>query len=237
MGSAFYETNGILKGSDAELSAFKDVLSKHTGKRERVWFIDCAFEKQNGNELSFSASGPYGGFDSLSEVPIFTEMAEAAPGAFFSIEVTGNTDFTEDEMVCKLSGGKLSIETRTVNSDDADRAYLEYIIGKMPYDKYIKIYGIKPETLEEESYEDYINDLIFGVDCENNPFEMGYEEFLQAIELQGAQTALTEETYNEAAARVRELGIMSSVAFGENNDCSVCEKREYDPVARRWIDE
>ncbi len=236
MGSAFYETRGAIKGSDAELSAFRDVLSRHTGKREGVWFIDCTFEKQNGSEQAFSASGPYGGFDSLSDVPVFREMAEAAPKAFFSIEVTGNTDFTEDEMTCTLSDGKLSIETRTVNSEDTDRAYLEYVTGKMPYEEFIKIYGIDPETLDAYAYEDLINDLIFGADCENSPFETRYDEFLEALELQGAQTAMTEESYNEAAARARELGIMSSAAFGENNDCSVSECHVYDPVAKRWID-
>lgn len=236
MGSAFFETKGFLKGNDEELRTFSEILMKYTGKQDDVYFLKCSLEEQKGDEIPFSASGPFGKYDRLVDIPIFKELSEAAPNAFFDVEVSGNTDFSEYEMKCQLVNRKLHIEIKSSDSADEDQEYLEYIMEKMPYEQFVTIYRINPDSLEEDSYEEFINDLIVDADYDSNPFQVEFTGFLDLLEGYGGETTLTEETYPEAVAQMEGLEILSSFDYREDHDSTVCEQFVYDPVAREWLE-
>ena len=83
--------------------------------------------------------------------------------SWFEAAVEGEDDFTQSELHCCLKDGVLKSETNVNNTEDDDQAYKEYILTKVPYEKFADIYGIKADSLSEEDYEDFINDLI--IDC------------------------------------------------------------------------
>ena len=236
MGSAFYETKGVIKGTAGELAAFAQILGKYTGKSEGIYFMACSFEAKNGDEIPFTASGPYGKFDRLLDVPVFREMAEAAPHAFFDIQVSGNTDFTEEEIKYQLAEGKLRIETESSDNGDDDEAYLEYVIEKMPYAQFVEIYQIDPDSFEEDSYEDFINDLIIDADEDGSPFDLEFADFRDLLEGYGGKTVLKEETWPEAAMKTESLAILPAYDYREENDHTESECFVYDPIARKWLD-
>ncbi len=248
MGSAFYETSGLLRGNRKELAAMEAVLLKYTGPDQEAHFLRCEFAdcpalRGEGSvidseeiEVSFSAEGPYGKFDALKDIPVFREMADAAPAAFFILEVSGNTDFTEDVLKCQLSGGLLRIDAETVNSDGQDEAYLDYLLEKMPYDRFTELFGIDEESLDESDYRDLLNDLVIDCDEDLTPFDADYEGFVEKLEDYGGETELDEDGFETAKAEVSADGILSAYDFREENDCAERESHVYNPLTGEWMD-
>lgn len=232
MGSAFYETSGILKGNRKELAAMEAVLIKYTEAEQEVRFVKCEFgdcpalrgEGPDADskeiEVSFEADGPYGKFDALKDVPVFREMADAAPAAFFDIRISGNTDFSEDEMKCQLSGGLLRIETETVNSEDQDEAYLDYLETKVPYDRFTELFRVDGNSLNEDDYRDLLNDLVIDCDEDSNPFDTDFDGFVGQLENYGGKTKLDEAGFEAAKAELSLDDIPSAYDFREENDCA-----------------
>lgn len=248
MGAAFFETSGVLRGNRGELAAMEAVLLKYTGPDQEVRFDKCEFRDcpalrgegpeadSEEIEVSFDADGPYGKYDGLKEVPVFREMADAAPAAFFDIEVSGNTDFTEDELKCRLSGGLLRIDAETVNSEDQDEAYLDYLAEKMPFDLFTKLFRIEEDSLDEDDYRGLLNDLVIDCDEGMTPFDTDYDGFVEKLEDYGGKTELDEDGFEAVKAEAQERGILSVCDFREENDSSVKESRVYNPVTGNWMD-
>ena len=248
MASVSYITSGMLRGNREELAAMQAVLLKHTGREEEVWFSKCEFAdcpalRGEGSmadseeiEVSFSAEGPFGRFDSLKDVPVFREMADAAPAAFFDVEVSGDSDFTEDELKCRLSGGLLRIDSETVNTDDQDEAYLDYLLEKMPYDRFISMFEIDCSLLDEDAYRDLLSDLVIDCDEDMSPFDTDYESFVEKLEDYGVETELDEGRFDAAQAEVSADGILSAYDFREENDSAERESHVYNPVTGEWME-
>ena len=248
MGSAFYETSGVLKGNRKELAAMEAVLLKYTGAEQEAHFLRCEFADcpalrgegadvdSEENEVTFEADGPYGRYDSLKDVPVFREMADAAPAAFFEIVVSGNTDFTEDELKCRLSGGLMRMETETVNNADQDEAYLDYLAEKIPLDRFQNLFRIDADALDEDSYRDLLNDLSIDCGVEMTLLDLDYDEFAERLEDYAGEMKLTEEEYEAVKAEVSADGILSAYDFREENDFAERESHVYNPVTGEWMD-
>ena len=86
--------------------------------------------------VSFSAEGPYGRFDGLKDPDVFRKTAEAAPAALLEAVVDGQDSYMQEEMRCCLKDGVLLIDITRNETEDDDRAYLEYVLGKMPYEQF-----------------------------------------------------------------------------------------------------
>ena len=187
-------------------------------------------------EISFTADGPYGKFDNLNDVDVFREMAKSAPMSWFEAAIDGEDDWTQSELHCCLKDGVLKIDTNINNTEDDDQAYKEYILGKIPYAKFIDLYGIEADNLAEEDYEDFINDLITEC-CENetSPFDMEFETFTERLSDYGGEMTLDEEAYEVAREQVEKLGIVAEYAFREENDHSVTESFMFDAMTGQYI--
>lgn len=236
MGNAFYQTTGKIKGSFRDLADLTEVLYKYTQGTTDAYFINLKFSTEAEGEISFTADGPYGKFDTLNDVEVFREMAKSAPMSWFEAAVEGEDDFTQSELHCCLKDGVLKSETNVNNTEDDDQAYKEYILTKVPYEKFADIYGIKADSLSEEDYEDFINDLI--IDCcesETSPFDIEYNTFTERLNDYGGEMTLDEKEYEVVRGQMAELGIMSAYAFREENDHSVTESFMFDAIIGQYI--
>ena len=150
MSSAYYETKGKMKGSARDIADMTEVLRGYTQGVKDAYFMNLKFAEDAEGEVSFSADGPYGKFDGLNDVDVFREMAKAAPMASFEADVEGGDDYVQSELHCCLKNGVLKIEVSVNNTEDDDRAYLEHVMEKMPYEKFIDMFGIEPDSLAED---------------------------------------------------------------------------------------
>ena len=236
MGNAFYQTTGKMKGSAQDLQDLKEVLRRYTQGTSDAYFTNLELADEVEGEISFTANGPYGKFDNLNDVDVFREMAKSAPMSWFEAAIEGEDDWTQSELHCCLKDGVLKIETNINNTEDDDEAYKEYILGEIPYAKFIDLYGIEADSLSEEDYEDFINDLI--IDCcenETSPFDVEYEMFTEHLSDYGGETTLDEEAYETIREQVAEIVIMSEYAYREENDHSVTESYMFDAMTGQYI--
>ena len=235
MSSAFYETKCTMKGSARDLADMVEVLRKYTEGVKEAYFTDLSFESKSEEELAFSAMGPYGKFDGLNDVDVFREMAQAAPMASFEADVQGEDSYTQSELHCRLKDGLLTIDTCVNDTEDDDRGYLEYVTEKMPYEQFIDLYGIEPDSLPEDEYEDLINDLVMDYgEEENGPFDLDYDALKDLLDQYGAEMTLDEETYEIIRDKVGKLGIVSSYDFREEHDFSKKESFVYDAMTGQY---
>ena len=234
MSSAFYETKGTMRGTAKEMADMAAVLRGCVRGAAEAYFDRVELADEAEGAVAVTADGPYGKYDSLAEVPAFREMAEAAPHAAFEFTVSGSTDMTEDDVTYRLSDGLLHIEAATLNILDDDEAYLNDVLEKMPYDRFIGLYRVDPDTFGEDAYRDFISDLSIDYGTEDSPFSLAYEDFAGELESHGGETALDEETYAEAAAQAEALGIMSFYDDREEHDRTVTGHFVYDPAAGEW---
>lgn len=236
MGSAYYQTTGIMKGSARDLADMAEVLRGYTQGVKDAYFMALKLVDEAEGIVSFSADGPYGRFDGLTDVDVFREMAKTAPMAFFEASVEGGDDWIQSELHCCLKNGLLRTEVVVNNTEDDDRAYLEYVIGKMPYEKFIGMYGVEPDSLAEDDYEDFVNDLIIdsGED-ETSPFDMDYDILVEHLETFGGETTLDVETYEVIRKQIADLGIIPEYDFREGNDCAVRNSYLFDAMTGQYI--
>lgn len=236
MSSAFYQTTGKMKGSVQDLRDLAEVLHKYSQGITDAYFTDLKFVNVSEDEITFSANGPYGKFDRLNDVDVFRDMAKSASMSWFEATIEGEDDWTQSELHCCLKDGVLNIETNINNTNDDDQAYKEYILEKIPYMKFINLYGIEADSLAEEDYEDFINDLIIdSCESETNPFDMDYDTFTERLNDYGGETTLDAEAYEVAQKQVEELEIMAEYAFREENDHSITEILMFDAITGQYI--
>lgn len=234
MSSAFYETTGIMKGSARDLEELQEVLRGYAQGLKDAYFMNLAFRSIAEGETVFSAEGPFGRFDRLNDVDVFREMAKAAPTAYFEATVEGGDSYTESELHCCLADGTLKTELSENCTEDDDRAYLEYVIGKMPYEQFINLYGIEADSLAEDDYEDFVSDLI--IECseeEKSPFDLDWDVFTGVLESYGGETSLDEEAYEIARNQAEELRIAAEYDFREEHDNSKTEVFVFDAMTGR----
>ena len=235
MSSAFYETKGKLRGTPEERAEMMKVLLSYTDGVKDAYFMNPSFDTGE-EETSFSAQGPYGKFDDLNDVDVFREMAQAAPTAAFEADVEGEDSYSESELHCNLQNGILTIETSCTVTEDEDRAYLEYVTGKMPYEKFIALYGIEPDSLPEDDYEDFVNDLIIDYgEEEYGPFDLEYGDFVTCLENYGGEITLDGEAYEPAREQMRQLGIQPVYDFNDNSDSADRKSYRFDAMTGQYI--
>jgi hypothetical protein len=236
MGSAYYETTGKLKGTPEEQAEMIKVFLSYTEGVKDAYFTEPEFETVSDNETSFSAQGPYGKFDGLNDMDAFRKMAEAAPTAYMEVFVDGQDSYMQEDMRCCLQNGVLKIETSRTETEDEDRAYLDYVLDKMPYKMFISMYGIEPDSLAEDDYEDFVNDLIIdSCEDESSPFDMDYDMLVERLETFGGETTLDEETYEVVRRQAAELGISPEYDFSEGNDCTIRSSYLYDAMTGQYL--
>ncbi len=140
---ADFNTEVTVKGTADELAAIGAVLWEAKDNEIEItlnsinigsWYKSIfAIEKEEflsivssaDGEFTVEAEGPYGRFGDLAEVELFTDMANAAPDAYFSGEIHGVSDGSGEYMdaYATLEDRKLSLhfENTSVSCENEDR--------------------------------------------------------------------------------------------------------------------
>ena len=225
-----------MKGSARDIADMAEVLREYVQGMKDAYFMNLKITGDAEGEVLFSADGPYGRFDGLNDVDVFREMARIAPMASFEADVEGGDDFSQSELHCCLESGVLKIEVSVNNTEDDDRAYLEYVLEKMPYKKFITLYGIGPDSLAEDEYEDFVNDLIIDYgEEENGPFDLDYGDIAGLLGNYGAEMMQDEEAYEAVREQAAALGIPAEYDFREEHGSSVTEAFIFDAMTGQYI--
>ncbi len=251
MATADFETFFVLRGTAQENRALVDVIKRYDEGVNGAYFsffhmrvdgvtyhLDSIGENvlraalANGSPVEISANGPYGSYMELNDVDIFRDMAKAAPGASFEANIEGFASYSEQSLDCELKDGVLHISTFYMDNDEGPEAYTQYFTDLLPFDDFVLLFEMDPETFDEDLYRDFISDCFM---CEEDLRldRMDYESFFEyhTEDL----CALDEESFEQAIEKIRPLDIMSYEDFIDDADCGFRQELDYDPVADKYI--
>ncbi len=254
-----YRTGGILKGSPEELAAMIAVMRGYDGEEHETFFEDLALSRGTENRtllrdlpeedtaawiggaegIAFSGEGPYDDCHGPQDVSLFREMAMAAPKAFFEVKTTGGgLDWTEEAVFC-LRGGTMRTKISILDYMEEDDAYRAYALEKVPYERFLRLFGIGSDTFSEDRYRDLMNDLIaeFGED-EEGPFAVSYEEFCDFLRSYGYGAITPDQrTFTAARAEIDDQGMEGAVRFKRTRDLWKRFAFVFDPVTGEETEE
>lgn len=215
---------GNKEQQDSYLSIFKEYL---VGKND-VYFSAERTQTATEDTVEISASGPYGRFVKLNDIPLFREMAEAAPNGEFRGEITGFTSYTEQSLKCILKNGILQIDTYFEANESAADEYVVYYTTKLPYEKFVKLFKLDSDEFDDYAYDEFIcNCLTTG---DSHIIGMEYDDLMEEL---GAD--LDEEAFDGIIEKIQKLGIVGFETFCETNETGDKRHLEYDPIQKRYI--
>ena len=218
---------------------FPDFQLKISAKQAKLSELDETGLRDfvsNDGELKVSTVwGPYGRYVKLNDIDIFREMSEAAPDAFFDAEITGCTDYTEQSLKAVLKNRKLKITSTYEENNEVSEAYLKYVTEKLPYRDFLKIFKLSSDDLDEDLYEDMMNDIATETWDEESLFDMEYDDFIGTLEAFDVETELEKEDYDAAVEAIRELNIESGKSFAEGYQGGSETTLLYDPIVKAYI--
>lgn len=169
--------------------------------------------------MSVRASGPYGIFSLVEEVPLFQDIAEAAPGAVFTGEISGFSDEVNQEAKGELKEGLLNLYYSYHSNEGDWKARIEKIAELLPYDEFIERFKLDEDEFEEDFYAGLIGDYDFP--------NLGYKEFMDYCEC----SKITEAEYDQEIEKIRQLLEPEQ----ETEEIEVEPDSIYDPVNKEYI--
>lgn len=218
---------------------FPDFQLKISAKQAKLSELDEAglrdFVRNDGELKVSTVWGPYGRYVKLNDIDIFREMSEAAPDAFFDAEIAGCTDYTEQSLKAVLKNRKLKIISTYEENDEVSKAYLEYVTEKLPYRDFMRIFKLSSDDLDEDLYEDIMNDIATVTWDEELLFDMEYDDYIGTLEAFDVETELDEEDYDAAIEKIRELYIESGRAFAEDYHGGSKTILVFDPILKSYV--
>ena len=279
--AADFNTEILIKGTNEELLAMVMVLKKYVTEKHEQYNKEhnCAYlesvyingrdslsmitdeqikeivQSSNGT-INVEAMGPYGIFGFLWEVPLFENMAEVAPNAYFEGLMSGFNPGGDQAQKGVLENKKLHIfrkypddfydeddeETQDVyiepikksipflkyDEDDkeAQDEYIEAIEKLLPYSKFVKLFKIDKEEFKEEDYVDFI----FYEMIENEFPEIDYEDFIDAVY---GCSKIDEDSFYDITEELSESGVVCYEDYDAGDD-EWDEENTYDPIAKKW---
>jgi hypothetical protein len=185
---------------------------------------------QKNHPVHISAAGPYGHYNFLNDVDIFRDMAEAAPEATFTAEITGGRTYSKEWLRCKLENKILSISSYFEDINEGPDSYIEYFTKKISYKKFLKLFKVSNDDFDEDAYEEFIE---FSL-RDNYITDMEYDDFMDELEV---ESELTEEDFECVMEKLRDLSIKSYDDFMQNMELGRNDKWQYDPVSKKYIDQ
>ena len=254
MGTASFETTIRIKGTKDDKVKILNVLKEYEAGNKEVKFSNFKLVTgakraklgeldeaglygfvDSDDELGVSTVwGPYGHYGELNDVDIFREMSEVAPEAFFEAEITGETTYTMQSIKAVLENQKLTISSYFEANEEKDEAYLEYIIKKLPYKKFLKLFKLSSDDLDEDTYSDVMNDIANETWGEESLFDLEYEDFVGTLEAFDVEAELDEDDYNAAIEKISKLEIESGGLY-DYDDGGIETTLVYDPIAKKYV--
>ena len=218
---------------------FPDFQLKISAKQAKLSELDETvlrdFVSNDGERKVSTVCRSYGRYVKLDDIDIFREMSEAAPDAFFDAEITGCTDYTEQSLKAVLKNRKLKITSTYEDNNEVSEAYLKYVTEKLPYRDFLKIFKLSSDDLDEDLYEDMMNDIATETWDEELLFDMEYDDFIGTLEAFDVETELDEEDYDAAIEKIRELYIESGRSFAEEYHGGSKTNLVYDPILKSYV--
>ena len=250
MATADFELNMTINGTNEELATMLAVFKRYIEGEKGVYFnwpsvtrsdeeIDLEestskeileFLEESEGEVEISASGPYGHYGMLNDVDLFRDMAEAAPDASLEAEITGTTTYTEQNLNCNLENRILHISTFFEANEEEGDVYAEYFTGKLPYEKFIRLFQVTDEDFDEDIYADFITDT-FQYE-EKTLADMDYDEFMEALDV---ASDLDEEGFEAVMKEIRAMNWQNFYEVREDADLGFDDEMDYDPIAKAYV--
>jgi hypothetical protein len=246
---AFDDLELKLFGDEETLRGMLEIVGLYANEEDKpAYFTDV---EVNGDEIDFAnipdavtaggsvvvtASGPYGRYDELNEIPIFRDLAEAFPKGRFTAELSIDEKYTEESLECELRDGKLHIETLYVVNEEPYEAWIKDFMKGLPLDEFKTLFKVKGEDFDEESYRDVIESMGLGSECYVSLSYMNFADFVRRLKNNDAKTELEEEEFTEIIKRkLPELDIISLNDF--EHECFDTSRIHliYDPVAKAYV--
>ena len=250
MATADFELNMTINGTNEELATMLAVFKKYIEGEDGVYFnwpsvtrsgeeIDLEestpeeileFLEGSEGEVEINAGGPYGHYGMLNDVDLFRDMAEAAPDASLEAEITGTTTYTEQNLNCNLENRILHISTFFEANEEEGDVYAEYFTGKLPYEKFIRLFQVTDEDFDEDVYADFITDT-FQYE-ETTLADMDYDAFMKALEV---ESDLDEEGFEAVMKEIRAMGWQNFYEVREDAELGFDDEMDYDPIAKAYV--
>ena len=138
-------------------------------------------------------------------------------------------------MKAVLKNRKLKITSTYEENNEVSEAYLKYVTEKLPYRDFLKIFKLSSDDLDEDLYEDMMNDIATETWDEELLFDMEYDDFIGTLEAFDVETELDEEDYDAAIEKIRELYIESGRAFAEDYHGGSKTILVFDPILKSYV--
>ena len=232
---AFFSLSLSYSGSAEEVALITDIINSYNTGKNGVFICLKQPVVENGI-TTVSAEGPYGSFGELSEVPIFRELAEAAPGAAFQALISGETSYTRRRLMATLKNRILHIIEHNEDKTDPEEAYTEYFQEKLPYKKFVRLFRLDREEFDEDRYDEFVAvDLFDGLT--GSIAEWDYDTFVEVLG-DYFKEDVDEEAFEKILKSFIKLAIVSYDDFMPGNGSfGILEARDYDPIAKAYIGE
>ena len=247
--TADYQLELTMKGTSEEFKGMLGVLALYTGDRPQSFSgirvsgkeidlknvtEDIISEVSSSGSISITANGPWGSYGELNDVGLFREMAEVAPNASFTAEISGNGQYEVQNLKCELKDRMLNITTYFESNDAAGEEYAEDFVKKLPYGKFKKLFRVSGDGFDKKAYNYFAEHMI---DVFRDSFEDAYyDEFVEWLEDSDGETELDEEEFSEiASSKLEPLGIMTGDDFENSHECGATNEYVYDPVAMAYV--
>lgn len=192
------------------------------------------FLQAHKSPLKIKTLGPFGHYFRLNEVGMFRKMAQEAPEAFLEADIMGAMGSVEQSLHCVLRGGHLRIETTYDDGEGAPEAYMAYLKKVLPYEKFIRLFGVDGEFFDEDAFEEFVEDNLLWDEVDLT--ELDFEDFEDLID---APLSLSEEGFALAQKTLQQEGLLSFELF--RSDCGdefvQTERLIYDPIEKSYVQE
>ena len=250
MATADFNLEMTINGTDEELATLLGVFQKYLKGEKGVYFNwpevtrgdeDCDLEEAAPEEIleflegaegevEITADGPFGHYGMLNDVDLFRDMAEAAPDASLEAEITGITTYTEQNLNCNLENRILHISTFFQSNDEESDAFMDYFTGKLPYEKFIRLFQVTDEDFDKAAYMEFISDTFESQ--ETTLADMDYDEFMEALDV---ESDLDEEDFEAVMEEVRAMDWQNFYEVREDAEMGFEDEMDYDPIAKAYI--
>lgn len=184
------------------------------------------------DNITITASGPYGRFDQLKEVDIFQKIAECAPNAEFDGEIRGGTSYDTQTLIAKLESKLLKISISVEDNSAQSDAWCEYFVKNITLKKFKSLFKVSGEDFDKESYIDLMSQIANDYDGLG---EMQYDDFVECLESMDLETKMDEEKFDEVMDKIfNDLEIEDACDYSggwESDDIEFV----YDPIAKKEV--
>ena len=230
-----FRTTGLLRGPSTDaLKGMADALRQYTFDFSYVYFTDIVFYEVSDGEISFRAEGPSGGFCGLSEVEVFRYAAKAGPDMYMEADI-GETEWitnTREELHCRLEGGILTVVIKETTVNDCSYTYADYVVRELPFSRFTDLFRVRAGSLAEKDYPRFVEEMVSW--CDDEPFDPGYDEFMEILRRFHGETSLSPEDFGAACSQMMKR-LLTAREFLEQNSVTETETYRFDAKTGQQI--